>query len=368
MKSQNLNSLDSNSNKYPQLTIAGTMLWCNGYSVAAKNLIIGLKEIGVSVNFLPILEFTTTFVDSSVLDSISKNKKINENKLLFFAPWVYPKLADETKRAIGYTMFESTSIPQGWKGLINCYTERIIVPCEWNKTVFKSCGVKVPIDVIPLSVDLSQWKVVEKKPKKDFVFLLSGLLDKRKGPDLTVEAFLKTFPKNENVKLVLKTRDNILDCTLPQDSRIKVINERLSPDEMLQLFSFVDCFVFPTRGEGFGLPPLEALATGTPVILTNDGATKEICNEEYIYPLDTLGWTDNDINSWGGFGNAWGNLGKWIEPSVENLAYWMDYVYNHQDEAREKALKGAKWVEECYNPVIQASKLKTLLDKENFFE
>jgi glycosyltransferase involved in cell wall biosynthesis len=36
-------------------------------------------------------------------------------------------------------------------------------------------------------------------------------------------------------------------------------------------------FVFPSRGEGFGLPPLEAMALGTPVVVSTAGALPEVC-------------------------------------------------------------------------------------------
>jgi glycosyltransferase involved in cell wall biosynthesis len=43
------------------------------------------------------------------------------------------------------------------------------------------------------------------------------------------------------------------------------------------------CFVFPTLYEGFGIPPVEALANGTPVISSDSSCMKEILRDQAIY-------------------------------------------------------------------------------------
>lgn len=45
------------------------------------------------------------------------------------------------------------------------------------------------------------------------------------------------------------------------------------------IYSMADLFVFPSIYEGFGIPPLEAMACGIPVIVSNQGASPEICGD-----------------------------------------------------------------------------------------
>jgi glycosyltransferase involved in cell wall biosynthesis len=60
--------------------------------------------------------------------------------------------------------------------------------------------------------------------------------------------------------------------------------------ELVQLYREAAALVFPSRFEGFGLPVLEALASGTPVVATADPAVQEVAGDAAVYaPRDELG-------------------------------------------------------------------------------
>jgi glycosyltransferase involved in cell wall biosynthesis len=50
-------------------------------------------------------------------------------------------------------------------------------------------------------------------------------------------------------------------------------------EDLPALYAGAECFVFPSRYEGFGLPVLEAMACGTPVIVSNRGALPEVVGQ-----------------------------------------------------------------------------------------
>ncbi|MDP3938742.1 MAG: glycosyltransferase, partial [Deltaproteobacteria bacterium] len=63
-----------------------------------------------------------------------------------------------------------------------------------------------------------------------------------------------------------------------------------SPELMGKVYSTFDVLLNPAKGEGFGLTPLEAQACGTPVIVTDFSAMKEVCGAGWKCEYD-LEWT-----------------------------------------------------------------------------
>lgn len=58
---------------------------------------------------------------------------------------------------------------------------------------------------------------------------------------------------------------------------------RVSDAELRALYTHALCFVFPSRYEGFGLPPLEAMTCGCPVIAARAGAVPEVCGDAALW-------------------------------------------------------------------------------------
>lgn len=71
-------------------------------------------------------------------------------------------------------------------------------------------------------------------------------------------------------------------------------------EDMPELYRGAVAFLFPSKYEGFGIPPLEAMACGCPVIASDAGAVVEVCEEAALYAPagDPLGWTDRMKAVW----------------------------------------------------------------------
>jgi glycosyltransferase involved in cell wall biosynthesis len=109
-------------------------------------------------------------------------------------------------RGIGFTMFETTHPPKEWSKCLNI-CRRIIVPCQQNKQAFEMQGTTTPIHVVPLGVNPDKWPTSDRR-KLDgpFTFLMAAGITMRKNPIDCVNAFIAAFPRNAEVRLVLKTR------------------------------------------------------------------------------------------------------------------------------------------------------------------
>jgi glycosyltransferase involved in cell wall biosynthesis len=95
------------------------------------------------------------------------------------------------------------------------------------------------------------------------------------------------------------------------------------------------------------------MATGLPTILTNWSGQTEVADPEYSYPIDPIAIDYPDIR-------GIEQPGFQARLDVRELMYWMRYVYEHQDEAKEKGKKASKEMHTNWNWDVCA---KDLLEK-----
>lgn len=82
------------------------------------------------------------------------------------------------------------------------------------------------------------------------------------------------------------------DQGLTEEKGIRFLG-RVSDSELKALYTGAKALVFPSKTEGFGLPPLEAMLCGCPVIATTGGAVPEVCGDAALYadPSKQAEWT-----------------------------------------------------------------------------
>ena len=124
--------------------------------------------------------------------------------------------------------------------------------------------------------------------KSDPYILILASLDPRKNMARLVEAY-KLAGIEKDIKLVLAGKsDPVFNMKLSKDIRLRSIG--YIPDEALaSLYQNAALFIYPSLYEGFGLPPLEAMALGCPVILSDIPVFREIYGDaaHFVDPYDT---------------------------------------------------------------------------------
>ncbi len=256
------------------------------------------------------------------------------------------------------TMFEATRLPDEWAELINANVAHLIVPCAWNVSVFRCSGVTVPISVVPLGVSTERFTKLRRLRMKDdpYTFLWSGTPDLRKGWDVAYRAFCKAFGDRDDVQLILHFRDPMKVPAEFADANVRQIVRRISQDEWRLLLNQADCFVFPSRGEGWGMPPREAAASGLPVLATNWGGLAEDIRQ-WALPLGVCGMSKADFG-------YYDEVGLWAEPDIDELVKLMRLVVRQRDWAEEFGQRAADWMACHGNWMNVASHLLALMRKE----
>lgn len=237
---------------------------------------------------------------------------------------------------------ETTISNHSWSTVHIEKMSKVIVPSEFTKKTLTHSGLEThtSIEVVPeayykeLLTDTKELPEIESL-KTGFNFLTVGVLtgkspeSDRKNLFYLIKWFVEEFSNDRNVGLIIKTnqgRDTAVDKItttrllkqvlkeLGHKGRPKVylLHGEMSREDMTSLYKSekVKAFISVTRGEGFGLPFLEAAASGLPVLATNWSAHTEFLN-----------------------------LGKWIS---------FDYDLNDVHESKidgEIFVKGAKWAE-----------------------
>jgi len=260
---------------------------------------------------------------------------------------------------VGYTTFETDSIPEPWVESCNSMDE-IWVPSHFNLETFSRAGVlREKIHVIPHGFDPDQYKPDEIEPleigtRKGFNFLSIFEWTHRKGWDVLIRAYLEEFRPHEDVRLIIRAyqgggvvgsqRRSVIEqlteyiISLGYDpDNIPDIEfiERMIPAELMPaLYRAADAFVLPTRGEGWGIPLTESMLMEVPVIATRWGGQLEFMNNENSYLIDIEGIVPVDERQI--MDNPLYRGHRWAEPSVKHTRRLMRHVFENREEARQK--------------------------------
>ena len=147
--------------------------------------------------------------------------------------------------------------------------------------------VKDKISVIHHGI--SSHFVPSNQPKSEYV-LYVGTMNRIKNFQVLLEIFLTSEFKNIDLKMILPNAASFSNAehinTLIQNAKASAnidIIDQVNQDELKTYYQNAKLFVFPSFHESFGFPPLEAMACGTPVIVSNVTALPEVCGDAALY-------------------------------------------------------------------------------------
>jgi len=201
------------------------------------------------------------------------------------------RLKNTTKRLGGFDTADSNRISKIFVDVLN-EMDLVMVPSSWARDTFIKSGVMAPVEVIPhglndallsdskeITNDAVQ-KLIEIKKKNNAILVLFFLAHSgyRKGADIVTQVMTRIQRERDDVFLVVKTLD-VLDPYMSAFSGLKMIHIKgfFNDDELRQLYDACDICVVPSRGGGFELNALEAIARGLITLVPNG-----MCFTDYI--------------------------------------------------------------------------------------
>jgi len=178
-----------------------------------------------------------------------------------------------------YTMFETSDVHPDIIEQMKLF-ERVIVPFDYLKDILVKHGVNceaVNWYTSPL-VTARPATIQKRKNPEKVVFLYVGTNDVRKNTVNLANTFAKALEGTKHLLIMkVNNRENLLDSP-----NIKYVTEKISTGELAGLYNICDYVVSFTRGEGVGLPMLEAQYFNKPVIAHDQGVFVHIKDPSWI--------------------------------------------------------------------------------------
>lgn len=338
-----------------QVKFSGAIYNCSGYAQLRK-LFLNLANRGNKVKLVPFNSLDhVNFLD------LENYKKLEDTKLkknyIAITAGIAPQIKPDPEAAynIAYSMFETLNIPEKWIDNYNEFDE-IWTPSNFCKKAFNVKEMKPIITVIPIGVDTNVF--IPKARRGIFTFLGVGTWLDRKGWDVLIKAYTSEFIGNFNVRLCiktfndLKTKEELIKEHLTEDKsallpRIMVNNIKIDENLMPMIYQESDCYILPSRGEALGLPYLEAMSCGLPVIASKFGGHTDFINNEngWLIDIKTLKHLSArlcKINTC--YDGLW-----FAEPDVDDVRKIMKYIFLNKEEVIEKGKKARETIISKYD-------------------
>lgn len=322
-----------------------------GYGQQNCQFIAGFKKAGIVVSaFATGISEHPEPLPSYVKDSLVSTPQ--PYPVFLIQP---PTFRPESKviNRVWFIVWEATKLDPRWVKCID-QSAAIVTASHWNANCFSASGVEAPIYQVPLFV-LPGYSFRPPQVKDKFVFGCSGHLGgqaARKNLSAAIQAFEKAFPRKDDVELHIKIGqyDHV---DVPDDRRIVITKGHLSTEEMQNWYAGLDVFVHPSKAEGWGFQPLQAMTTGRAVIACKYGGLAEYFDQQVGLETEFLYQPAQDM---------YNDQGHWAEPILDSLVENMLYAYAHPQEMYSRGLNGSARAKQ-YTLENTMSKLIPILEK-----
>jgi glycosyltransferase involved in cell wall biosynthesis len=265
-------------------------------------------------------------------------------------------------RNIQWVVFESTRIPEAIQPAIQG-ADQVWVPSAWGHSVLTAHGIDADrIRIVPEGVDGARFHAHGRRPRtaaRPLRFLTVGKYEQRKGIDETIEAFAKVYANHPQAELIIKSnyftnhrqKYDALHAKISGLDNVSLLWGEMTETQLADLYRACDVFVLPTRAEGWGLPLIEAVAAGLPVITTMHSGHTEFLEHvtDSVLPVahvmtridcpEYCSYYPDTMNDWG----------VWASPDVDSLVTCMQQAFREEYRLYDRAQRNSKIIRERFS-------------------
>jgi glycosyltransferase involved in cell wall biosynthesis len=251
------------------------------------------------------------------------------------------------KKNVLYTAWETLDLPDSYKAN-SSQMDLIIGVSQFVSKVFHRAHPGIPIVTCPLGVDVNVFSYIKRRYSEPFIFLWLGAPSDRKGWQM-VQFIWKDFVGRKDCLLLMKTTKP--DGKIEQSSNVVFDTRKLEEEDLVKVYHFAHCYLFPSYAEGFGLTLAEAMATGMPCIFTPWGGVIDFASNKNAFPMSySTMEVDYGVKS----------VGAMAKP--EDMVQKMNFVMKNYSRAVVKAKEARRTIEDGFTWDNTGRRLKKILE------
>lgn len=332
-----------------------------GYGLQTRRMLKPLIDGGADIKFIPDEDYLPPYMkieDPFWLDQIEKSKSKPDSKVRVCYCLPHRYKPNPQAKTVGYTMWETDQYPRQWADIINRTCNYFFAGC--NSLVSSAIKAKINVPIIPVNatLDVDSWTPegpitnISEIPPGTIKFLFIGNFIPRKNLEQLLTGFACAFEGYTDVALIIKTWSSSNDANgkkhisdsirhlynkttgLSSKPKVSVITDILDEDQMISLIRGCDVYTSVSKGEGFDLPMMQAMALEKLIV-----TTRFLAHSDYLTDQNSINVEYTFAPCVDAMAPLYDSYQHWSSPDMESYILSLRQAYMHIKNGTADSIK-----------------------------
>lgn len=326
----------------PSVSVAAAFQVSTGYGSTGEYLALSLARAGASVRAVP-LGISPAGMSDELLAMTRVPSHGRDDEPTIYHSWVSPDFELFRNKPDLYisTMYEASLLPPSWRPALQ-QARVIIVPSTFVADTCRASGVTRPVAVVPLGADPDVYHWEPRDDRPGLVSLIVAPVDDRKHTRLAIAAWKEAFAGDPDARLIIKTTYGYHNY-VPDDPRISYVDIAEPTRGIAAWYRRADVLL-ALGNEGFGLPMIEGMATGLPVVALDAEGQADACRDARGLLFGVPAGSRVDHLDHRGEATGYRSV-----PDFDAVVSHLRWINTHRDEARAIGRAASEWANKHRN-------------------